>query len=399
MADLSAAQPRIAPEWRIAFFYFTQLMPVGVAVVYAGIWFTTKGIGPDGIGIINSLPVLIMIALNLTIGRIADRASDWRQVIVLASGIQGLVTLGLFLVDEFWGILAVWTLSIIPNQSIAPVADAATMRLTKRRGTSFGPIRACATLGYTLAVALTGLLVARFGGQIFVPLYVGLTLLKAMAAQALPQFRAPHDPNAAPTPSVGALRLVEVMRPWFVLPLFGYAMVFGTHIILNAFSALLWKQQGIPEAQIGPLITIGALAEASMMLAWARLGTRIPPLTGLLLASSVAVLRWTAMGFSPPAEVLIGLQLLHALTFAMGYLSVVHFISLHTSETIAAEAQSFYVVLQQSMSVIAVLGFGWLTRSMGAHAYFVAAGFALLGVLVLIAALSATACRARVGQN
>ena len=383
--DTGTVAPRIAPEWRIALFYFTQMMPLGAAVVYAGIWFASNGIKPDGIGLINSLPVLIMIGLNLTIGRIADRASDWRQVIIAAASVQGLVTIGLFFVNEFWGILAVWTLSILPNQAIGPVADAATMRLTKRNGTNFGPIRACATLGYMTTVALTGVLVARFGGGIFVPLYVGLSLLKAVTAQALPLFRAPPGfvPKATSVPNLGASRLVEVMRPWFVLPLFGYAMAFGTHIILNAFAALLWKEQGISEAVIGPLITIGAIAEAAMMFGWRRFGARIPAGYALLLAAAVAALRWIAMGFSPPVMVLVFLQMLHAITFAMGYLGCVHFIAQHTSEDIAAEAQSFYVVLQQMMSVIAVIAFGWLTGMLGAHAYFVAAAFAGIGAAII----------------
>ncbi|MGV3651910.1 MAG: MFS transporter [Devosia sp.] len=390
---LSPAAPRLAPEWRVAAFYLVQMMPLGAAVVYAGIWFASKGISSDGIGLINSLPVIVMITLQLTIGRIADRAKDWRQAIVVGTMVQALATTGLFLVDGFWGILAVWTLSLIPNAAIHPVAEAATMRMTQRNGTSFGPIRACATIGYMSTVALTGVLVARFGGEIFVPLYVGLTVLKAAVATTLPNFKRPTDQPDRPRPSPGALRLIEVMKPWFVLPVFGYAMVMGTHIILNAFAALVWKQQGISEAVIGPLITLGAFAEASMMLAWKRIGPHIAAGTALLLAAGVSALRWAAMGFSPPVEVLVFLQMLHAITFGMGYLGCVHFIAAHTSDTIAAEAQSFYVVLQQSMSVFAVIGFGWLTGFMGAEAYFVAAGFAGIGALIILFSLPLAARR------
>ena len=70
-------------ERRVALFYFTTMMPLGAAVVQAGVWFAENGINAGGIGIINALPVLIMTALNLTLGRIADRASDWRQAIVM----------------------------------------------------------------------------------------------------------------------------------------------------------------------------------------------------------------------------------------------------------------------------------------------------------------------------
>ena len=374
------------PERRVALCYFLLMTPLGASVVGAGIWFAENGLDPRQIAVINVAPVLVMIALNLTIGRIADRACDWRQTIVTASAIQGAVTMALFFVDSFWGILAVWTLSVMPNQAIGPVLDAATMRMTRRNGTHFGALRACATVGYMLSVGASGMVIARFGIESFVPLYVGLMLVKALVAQALPFFRAP--PGTPPPVERGAERLAEVMRPWFVLPLFGYAMAFGTHIILNAFAALWWKKQGIPADVIGNLIMLGAFAEAAMMFAWGRLGKVLRPDLALLIAAVVAALRWTAMGFAPPVHVLVFLQLLHALTFALGYLGCVSFIATHTRERIAAEAQSFYILLQAIMTVVAVLGFGWIGARLGFAAYFVAGAFALLGALTILAGIA-----------
>lgn len=378
----AAVKAPLKPEVRVAAFYFVMMMPTGASIVYAGIWFLSNGISANGIGFINAFPVMLMVLMNLTIGRIADRARDWRTVIVAAAAFQGVAVLGLFFVNEFWGILAVWTLSVLPNSAISPVLDAATMRLTQRNGTSFGPIRAAATMGYTLSVALSGFLIDHFGGQIFVPLYVGFSLLKALTAQWLPQFRGPVTAEAKPV-AAGARRLREVLKPWFVLPLAGYAMAFSAHFILNAFSALLWKAQGISEAAIGILIVVGALAETGMMVFWKRVSTRFAATATLFFAAVVSAVRWFAMGLSPPFEVLLGLQLLHAITFSMGYLSAVHFVASHTSEDIAAEAQSFYFVVQQSMVILAVVSFGWLATSYGAHAYFAASALAALGAVLI----------------
>ena len=46
-------------ERRVALFYFTTMMPLGAAVVQAGVWFAENGISGGGIGVINALPVLI----------------------------------------------------------------------------------------------------------------------------------------------------------------------------------------------------------------------------------------------------------------------------------------------------------------------------------------------------
>lgn len=370
---------RVSPESRATAYYFTQYMSAGAATVFVGIWFSQRGISSEQIGVINAVPVLVMLLLNVLVGRIADKASDWRQVIVLGAVLAGIIPIALFFVHEFWGILLVWTLASIPISAVGPVVDAATMRLTRRNGTEFGRIRAWGTVGYMAVILATGYLVTWFGGEIFLPLFVGLALLRGVVALFLPNFRAARDERAPAAVTRGAGRLREVMKPWFLLPLVGWSMVFGTHLVLNAFQGLLWSRQGIPEDIIGPLLALGALSEATMMFVFAQFSRRFSARSLILTSSLVAVLRWIAMGLQPGVEFLVPLQLLHSVTFAMGYMGCVNFIANWTSENIAAEAQGFFTVLQQGMSVIALVGFGWLVGMIGAQAYFVAAVFALIG--------------------
>ena len=382
--SLAVAPARLTPELRTTAFYFTYFMGPGAAVMFLPIWLSENGISTEQIGLINAVPVFVILALNLVVGRLADQAKDWRQVIVIGAVIAGIVPIGLFFVNEFWGILLFWTLASLPGGAIGPVLDAAIMRMTRRNGTDFGTIRAWGTVGYMLFNALTGFLVVWFGSDIFVPLFVGLALLRAAVSLQLPAFRAPAGlPTvAAAQPVAGKLREI-ITKPWFILPLIGFSIVFGTHIVLNAFGSLLWKEQGVPESIIGPLIALGAAAEAGMMFVWKRFGGTISARKLILASALVSVLRWIAMAFSPPVAILVLLQLTHGVTFALGYLGCVHFIANWTSEDIAAETQSLFNVLQQVTSVIALVGFGWLIGLFGPHAYLFAALAAALGALCI----------------
>ncbi len=379
MRKAKAAWP--SAELRTAFYYFTFFLTSGAATVYAGIWFTDKGLDAGQIGIINALPVFVMLVLNMFVGRIADKADDWRQVIVIGALLGGIIPIALFFVHDFWDILIVWTLSAIPLAAVGPVADAASMRLTRRNGTDYGAIRAWGTVGYMSAIYVTGQIVTLFGGGAFLPFFVGLALLRGAVSLGLPNFRAPKEERTLA--ARGASRLREVMKPWFLLPLVGWSMVFATHLILNAFQGLLWKEQGISELVIGLLIALGAASEATMMFAFRRFSGRFPARFLILVSAVVAVLRWIAMGFSPDVPILVALQLFHSVTFALGFMGCVHFIANWTSEDIAAEAQSFFQVLQQGFSVVALVVFGWLVGIMGAHAYFAAAGFAAVGGVLI----------------
>lgn len=382
-AAASLSEPRFSPELRATIFYFIQFMSGAVVTVYGGIWFAEQGLTSEEIGILNAFPVLAILVFNMLVGRIADRASDWRQVIVFGSVIAGFIPIALFFVHGFWGILIVWTLLSLPAGLVGPVVDAATLRMTFRRGTQFGPIRAWGTVGYMVMLVLAGFIIAALGGGIFLPLFVGLCLVRTVAAFGLPRFRGEKGEVSVAPPSTGAKHLRDALKPFFVLPLVGFSMVYSTHVVLNAFQGLLWKEQGFSADVIGPLLAVGAFAEAALMFTFARFFKRFAARSLILASAIVAVFRWVCMAFEPGILPLIPLQALNAITFALGYMGCLHFIANWTSDDIAAEVQGFFQVLLQGMCVIALLAFGWLTGFMGAKAYLVAAAFAAAGGVLI----------------
>jgi PPP family 3-phenylpropionic acid transporter len=379
--------PGLSPEIRAGIFHFTVFASTGVASAYFGIWLLQRGISPDEIGIINAAPVLLMLTINVLVGRLADRASDWRHVIIILSLIAGTVPVGLWFVTGFWGILLVWTLSVVPASALIPIVDAATLRMTRRRGTDFGAVRAWGTVGYGVVTALAGPVIAAFGEAAFVPLFVAWSVLRAVLSLQLPRFRAPPH-EVLPNPEkLRAAKLIEVLKPWFVLPLLGLGMHYSIHIVLSGFGALLWKQQGISEALIGPLIGTMAAAEAVMMFAWRRLNFKASARVLILIAALVATVRWGIMAFEPPVYLLFFLQLLHAITFAVAYFGGIYFIANWTSDDIAAEAQGFSYLLQQGFAVVSLVVFGWLVALFGAKVWLFAAAMALAGALLVLISL------------
>ena len=389
----------VSPELRAGIYHFTVFASTGVASAYFGIWLVNRGISPDEIGIINAAPILAMLAINILVGRLADKASDWKQVIIVLSLIAGAVPIGLWFVSGFWGILLVWTMAMVPAAALIPVVDAATLRMTQRRGTNFGAVRAWGTVGYTATTAIAGPLIAWFGEAAFVPLFLLWSLARAALSLQLPRFRAPlHERTAADLkPRAGRLR--EVLKPWFVLPLLGLGLHYSVHLVLSGFAALLWKQQGISEGLIGPLIAVAAAAEAVMMFVWQRLNLKVSARNLIIFAALVGAFRWGAMAFDPPVIVLFFLQLLHAITFAVAYFGGVYFIANWTSEDIAAEAQGFSYLLQQGFSVLVLVAFGWFVAVFGSKAWLFASGIAALGALLALLSLRLQPPTTRAGET
>ncbi|UJW86671.1 MFS transporter [Devosia sp. SL43] len=379
------------PELRASIYQFMVYVPGGVASVFLGIWLSEHGLPADQIGMINALPTLCLLLLNIVVGRIADRADDWRSALIVISLLSALAPLPLYFVSEFWGILLIWALCATTNGLVAPVIDAATVRMTRRNGTDFGAVRAWATVGYIFAAAGLGLLLNVFGSAAFVTLYVVTAVIRAALAYVLPRFRAPSiKPTLANATAEGPAptsRLRDSLQLWFVLPLVAFALVNSSNALIGGFAALLWHENGVPSYFLGPLLGIAATGEAILMFAWRRFGGRVTARNMILVCAMAGLLRFTIMAFNPPVEVLFFTQMLHAFSFGIGYFGVVHFIANWTNEANAAEAQGFANMLNMGAAMAALIVFGVLVEHFGSYAFFYSTVTALAAIVCVLVSL------------
>lgn len=384
---MSSALSRLAsPELRASLFQFTVYLPGAVASVFLGLWLSEHGLPADQIGLVNSIPILVLLVANVVVGRIADRAGDWRTVIAILSIFGAVVSVALCFVSEFWGIVLVWTLCTLSNGSIAPLIDAATVRMTRRNGTDFGSVRAWATIGYVVGAGGIGMLLNFFGANAFVPLVIAMSVLRAGASLLLPRFRAPgHKATLADTGK--RVRLKDSLHLWFVLPLLAFAMINANNALIGGFGALLWVENGVPKYFIGPLLAVAATGEAILMLVWRRFGGRFTARNMIMVAGIASAVRYTIMAFNPPVGVLFFTQMLHAITFGLGYFGVVHFIANWTDESNAAEAQGFASMIQQGASFTMLTLFGWLVVHFGMASFFASSVLSLIGIACVVISL------------
>ncbi|MBK1793687.1 MFS transporter [Devosia sp. WQ 349] len=378
------------PELRATIYQFTVYFPGGVASVFLGIWLFENGIQAEQIGFINALPTLLLLILNVVVGRIADKADDWRTALIGLSIVSALVALPLFYVSEFWGILFVWALCASSNGLVPPVIDAATVRMTRRNGTDFGVIRAWATVGYVASAIIMGSALSTWGAEAFVYLYVAVVVARALLAFLLPRFRAPEPQLtvAAVTADQNApSRLKDSLKLWFVLPLVAFALVNGGNAIMGGFASLLWHENGIGSYHIGPLLAVSAAAEAALMFGWRKFGGRFTARNMIMVSAIAGLVRFAIMAFSPPVWLLYVAQCLHALSFGLGYFGMVHFIANWTREENAAEAQGFSNMLTQAAAMVGLIVFGALMQPLGSFAFFYSVLACALAVVCVLISL------------
>jgi MFS transporter, PPP family, 3-phenylpropionic acid transporter len=368
------------------------MMSASVAYVGLALWLADHGIGPERIGLINALPLIVVVLLSVSVGRLADRASDWRGAIVACSAVAAAASAALFFVHSFWAIAIVWTLTTAPLLLMIPVVDAATVRMAARIGVPYGAIRVWGTIGYIVVAILTGWVMQAYGDGLFVGLLATANALRLGIALLLPQLRAPEKPVAseaiAPPNRSEAAELKDLLRPWFLAPVLAGSLLSGSHSVLNGFSPLLWKREGVSERLIGIYLAVGPIAEIVAMLMAGRLLARFEPRRVMIACCLIGVVRWCGLVAPPWPGLVALLQTLHLVTFGLGYVCFVVFVDQSSHLAIAAQAQSFAATVRNIVSILAFAAFGRLIDQLGAYAYFGAAAMRGLGALLCLGSLA-----------
>lgn len=371
------------PKTAATRYYLLTFLPAAVTVTYLPIWLNEQGVTDAQIGLINTLPMAGILLFSVFVGRLADRAADWKQAIMIGTGLAAFCSLLLGFAEGFLMILLVWTMTNLTSGLVGPVADAATMRLSLRLGFSFGVTRAWGTVGFLSMCFATGYLILWFGAGSFVWLFAATCLARFLAAVALPRLRDVGQPRIKPEGTFLSREVIAAFQPWVLLPVIAGAVLFANHMVMNAFSSLVWKQQGLSESTIGILIALGAAAEAATMFAWKRINIRFPARVLILIAGAVSVLRWIGMTLSPPLWVIVLMQLGQAVTFTFSYLGCLYFIAKRTSEDISAEAQSLFGVMMQGFSILVVSSFGIAFGVIGVNAFWVCVALSALAMAMV----------------
>jgi MFS transporter, PPP family, 3-phenylpropionic acid transporter len=372
---------------RTSLYYFSQFWSGGAFHAYGGIWFASLGFSATQIGLANTIPTTIVLLSNIFVGRLADRAKDWRQVLIVLALMSTLATVGLIFAKGFYPVFFFWSLALIMQTFAVPIGDGAATYLARDGRGSIGTMRALSTIGYILSLFATGYVIQGFGGGVFAALFASCTAFRALSALVLPPFKTLGEAQKNESQHLG---LRQFAQPWLLLPLLGWAVVYATIQVLNSFFALILKKQGIAEGTIGWIIAWGAIAEAIVFFSFSRFSHLLSLRTWIIISCAATVLRWVAMANQPDITIIFLLQTFHGVSYALGFVACVTYIAKRTSPSMAAETQSTFNVMQMVSAVLVVTAFGGLMERYGAQAFYGSAVVALLGTVLALAALRFT---------
>jgi len=373
---------------RMALQYVLLFGATGVSLPFAGLWMRSQGLSGAQIGTLLAAPMLARIVSGPLLAVWADGFRHRRTPIALM-GLVMAAGYGLAGVSDVYAVRAAgWFVGATAMGVLVPLTDVMTLKLSSRLGFSFSLPRGAGSAAFVVANIGMGALLLHWPTDGVIVWLVAASLgLTAVAAYALPP-----EPVADGAPVAGLERFRGLGRlmadPVFMTAIFAIGAVQAAHAFQYAFSALLWKTQGISEAVTGWLWAFGVIVEIALMWLfepWRR-RVGIGPWSLLMVGSAAAVLRWSAMAFAPPLWLLWPLQALHALTFAATFLAGVQIVERLSPPDSHTAAQTLSSVLSAGVLIgLATAASGPLYDRFGFGGYWAMAAMAAAGLIAAVA--------------
>jgi PPP family 3-phenylpropionic acid transporter len=369
------------PYWRLSGFYFFYFASLGVILPYWGLYLQeAQGFSHAKIGeLMAVILVTKLIAPNIW-GWIGDHTGHRMPIVRLASFFAVICFLGVFVAkQDFWFLALVMMLfSFFWNASL-PQFEAVTMNFLQKQIQHYSLIRLWGSIGFILAVLVSGFLIEQWGVSlvplVVLVLYLGILFISLLVPEKCSE--------VGPCKQGSILRILRRRNiQAFLLVCF---LMQASHGAYYAFYSIYMEQIEYRSSVIGQLWALGVVAEVLVFLVMHHLLHRWGARRVLIASLGIAVVRWVLVAVASDQLIWVLLaQLMHAATFGTFHAAAIHMVHHFFVGRHQGRGQALYSSISfGGGGAFGSLVSGYLWDGVGAaSAYWMAAGFALFAVVI-----------------
>lgn len=305
---------------------------------YLSLLLVHNGLNSGQIGILMATGTLFAITIQPMWGIISDRYNQTRLVLILSVAVPALLAV-FYRSEYFIVLLLVYTCSTIFSSTQAPIADSYAISAANRAGATYGSIRLMMSIGAALGAYAGGVYVSTFSvSTIWLP-FLFFNLIAVLIAFTLPkQAEENHMMRQSFTQGVRQLLGNRV----FLAFLGGSFLVNQTMAAFGTYFVIAFQSVGGSTRYAGIALFLASVTNVPSMLFASKVIKRLGRERTLLLGALIYVLRWGIQVAFPYPSVMIGVQVLHGLSFGFFYIAAVEYVSQITSNEMQATGQSVF---------------------------------------------------------
>jgi len=314
------------------------------------------------IGAVFSTMALAAACSPFIAGQIVDRYFSTERFLAVAHIVGGMMLIALARIQDYpvfyWTMLA-YALLYAPTVALT---NSLSFHHLKDAEREFGGIRLWGTIGWIVVGWLFGYALARWQGVLSVGDCLNLAGVIAVVL-GLYSFTLPHTPPAKkaenPWAFLAALKMLE-HRNFAVLFFISFFVATELAFYYQLSAIFFQKSVGLPESWVGPVMTIGQVAEvlvlAMLPFALKNLGMR----TTIAIGIATWPVRYFIFSLGRPMELVIAAQALHGICYAFFFVAGQVYTDSVATPDIRGSAQSLIFIATQGIGMLAGNFFaGW----------------------------------------
>ncbi|WP_162045410.1 3-phenylpropionate MFS transporter [Vibrio taketomensis] len=359
--------------------YFTGFFfAYGVYLPFWALWFEEQGISPADIGLLVGIGFATRCVANLLLTPRIHKVEHLMPA-VRAFSLAGLLFVGFhfFTGGSFWLMALATVLFNLCCGPIIPISDAMANYYSRLKMLDYGRTRLWGSVAFIAGSTVVGYLVSLYGSDmILYTAMVGMLVAFIFSMRKVNPMPVTDTRQPTQRPKLG-----ELLRdPNVIRFLALVALIQGSHAAYYSFSTIYWKEAGYSEAIIGYLWSLGVVAEVLVFALSKRLFVGWS-LRALFVVASVGVMvRWGLTASTTALVVLVAIQMLHGVTFAVAHIAAIQYIQVSDQNRMVA-LQALYnaIPLGAFIALMTALS-GWGYENWGANVFWV---MAVMGALAL----------------
>lgn len=345
---------------------------------YVAMYYGSKGFSGLEVGVLTAMPAVGLALSGAFWGSVMDALGIHRTVLRVALLLTALFAIAVARVDSFISMLVCVTalsFSLVPLRALL---DNYAVAVSERTGSSFGTIRSWGSIGYFVSVLGLGRLMGVEITNLFLYAYAGFLVLTFISTIRLPKLS-----EKQPSQIISGLKDVASNKPLLLLLLVAFLLMLGYACIYLAFG-LHMRSLGGSTDQVGQAFAVGAAAEMPAFIFGGRLIRKFGYRKIILFAIAAYAVRFLLVGTITDPMLLIPVQLLHMVTFALFLVASVPLAHLLAGGKNPATTQALLTTTSFGFgNIVGSVGGGMLMDYVGSGNLFLIASGLMVACLVL----------------
>ena len=361
---------------RFSLVYFSIFMVIGINAPFFPLWLSSKGFDERYIAIILATSVLTKLFANPFFAGLGDKYGNRKIPMLYLSFIASIILFSLNIFNSLYLLAFIAIISWALFAPLMPLTESLTTTAIKKYNFDYGNTRLWGSVSFIIFAFFGGIIIENYGLR-YVPLLMTIGAICLFISIVL-------MPSIKSLPARKKVSTYALLKNRNFFPfLLACGAIQSSHGLYYGFSTIYWKSIGISETIIGALWAEGVVFEIILLAYFYKFRLYTSPKFYLVIAGSLAIVRWGLMVYADNILFIAIIQTLHAFTFGLTHLAAIYFISQVMPARSQAKCQALYSAISMGAFLAVSIAFsGDIYKLFYNQSFFFSSFLACIGIVI-----------------